>query len=58
LNRLQSSPHQQQDYVVLHCYTEEPETLPDETGRSNKKQVVLPRVLFESLCRNKPGYSR
>lgn len=34
--------------------TEEPDTLPDETGRKDKKQVVLPDVMFESLCRINP----
>lgn len=45
---------EQHHYGVRHCYTEEPETLPDGSGRSNKKQVVLPQVLFESLCRINP----
>ena len=31
--------------------TEEPNTLLDGTGRSDKKQVVLPEVMLESLCR-------
>ena len=31
--------------------TEEPDTLPDGTGRKDKKQVVLPDVMLESLCR-------
>lgn len=43
-----------QDYNVLRCYTEDPETLPDNTGRANKKQIVLPAVLFESLCNINP----
>jgi type I restriction enzyme R subunit len=43
-----------QDYDVLRCYTEDPETLPDNTGRANKKQVVLPAILFESLCNINP----
>ena len=46
--------HERHNYGVLNCYTEDPEALPDETGRSNKKQVVLPEVLFESLCRINP----
>ena len=41
------------DYNVLNCMTEEPDTLPDGTGRKDKKQVVLPDVMFESLCRNR-----
>ena len=43
-----------QGYDVLHCYTEDPETLPDNTGRTNKKHIVLPAVLFESLCQINP----
>ena len=39
------APH----YTRLDCYTEKPETLPDGTSRSDKKQVVLPEVLFEKL---------
>mgnify|MGYP003218596559 CR=1 FL=1 len=39
------------NYTVLNCMTEEPDTLPDGTGRKDKKQVVLPDVMFESLCR-------
>ena len=42
------------DYNVLNCMTEEPDTLPDGTGRKDKKQVVLPDVMFESLCRINP----
>ena len=42
------------DYNVLNCMTEEPDTLPDGTGRKDKKQVVLPGVMFESLCRINP----
>lgn len=34
--------------------TEEPDTLPDGTGRKDKKQVVLPDVMLESLCRINP----
>lgn len=41
-------------YTVLNCMTEEPDTLPDGTGRNNKKQVVLPQVMFESLCKINP----
>ena len=32
------------DCNVLNCMTEEPDTLPDGTGRKDKKQVVLPDV--------------
>ena len=42
------------DYTVLNCMTEEPDTLPDGTRRKDKKQVVLPKVMFESLCRINP----
>lgn len=45
------------DYNVLNCMTEEPGTLPDGTGRKDKKQVVLPDVMFESLCRINPDIS-
>jgi len=41
-------------YTHLDCYTEKPETLPDGTGRSDKKQVVLPEILFEKLCALNP----
>lgn len=46
--------HERHDYTVLNCMTEEPDTLPDGTGRKDKKQVVLPDVMFESLCRINP----
>ena len=46
--------HERHDYTVLNCMTEEPGTLPDGTGRKDKKQVVLPDVMFESLCRINP----
>lgn len=41
-------------YTILNCMTEEPDTLSDETGRTDKKQVVLPEVMFECLCRINP----
>jgi type I restriction enzyme R subunit len=41
-------------YTRLDCFTPAPETLPDVTGRSDKKQVVLPVVLFEKLCELNP----
>jgi type I restriction enzyme R subunit len=44
-----------QGYDVLRCYTEDPEALPDNTERANKKQIILPAVLFESLCNINPG---
>jgi len=37
------------EYNRLDCYTSNRETLPDGTGRENKKQVVLPKVLLEKL---------
>ena len=43
--------HEWHDYIVMNCMTEKPDTLPDGTGRKDKKQVVLPDVMFESLCR-------
>ena len=43
------------NYTVLNCMTEEPDTLPDGTGRKDKKQVVLPDVMLESLCRINPN---
>ena len=42
------------NYTVLNCMTEEPDTLPDGTGRKDKKQVVLLDVMLESLCRINP----
>ena len=42
------------NYTILNCMTEELDTLPDRTGRKDKKQVVLPDVMFESLCRINP----
>lgn len=42
------------DYTILNCMTENPDTLPDGTERTDKKQVVLPNVMFESLCRINP----
>jgi type I restriction enzyme R subunit len=36
-------------YKHLDCYTEKPETLHDNTGRTDKKQIVLPLLLFEKL---------
>lgn len=42
------------NYTVLNCMIEEPDTLPDGTRRKDKKQVVLPDVMLESLCRINP----
>ena len=36
------------NYTVLNCMTEKPETLPDGTGRKDKKQVVLPNIIFKT----------
>ena len=41
--------HERHNYGVLRCYTKAPETLPDNTGRANKRQTVLPEVLLERL---------
>lgn len=38
-------------YNSINCMTAEPETLPDGSGRINKKQVVLPDVLLKSLIK-------
>lgn len=38
-------------YNSINCFTAEPETLVDGSGRENKKQVVLPNILKESLIR-------
>lgn len=43
------------DYKALHCYTSDPDTLPDNSGRENKKQVVLPEVLLEQLIKLNPN---
>ena len=42
-------------YDAINCMTAEPETLPDGSGRENKKQVVLSSVLFQSLCKINPN---
>ena len=42
------------NYTVLNCMTEEPDTLPDGTGRKDKKQIVLLDVMLESLCQINP----
>ena len=41
-------------YNRLDCYTEKSEALPDGTGRADKKQVVLPEILFSKLCELNP----
>lgn len=42
------------DYDTMNCFTSEKETLPDGTGRANKKQVVLPDILYKKLCEINP----
>jgi type I restriction enzyme R subunit len=42
-------------YDTMNCFTPEKETLPDGTGRENKKQVVLPNILFNKLCEINPS---
>lgn len=37
-------------YESINFYTIDKETLPDNTGREDKKQVVLPNILFNKLC--------
>lgn len=46
--------HERHKYTVLNCMTEDPDKLPDGTRRSDKRQVVLPDVMFKSLCRINP----
>jgi type I restriction enzyme R subunit len=41
-------------YDTMNCFTPEKETLPDRTGRANKKQVVLPDILYKKLCEINP----
>ena len=43
------------EYDTMNCFTSEKETLPDGTGRENKKQVVLPDILFNKLCGINPS---
>lgn len=42
------------EYNRLDCYTPDREMLPDGTGRSDKKLVALPQVLFEKLSELNP----
>jgi len=42
-------------YQSINCFTTEKETLTDGTGRENKKQVVLPTILFNKLCQINPN---
>ena len=41
-------------YQVLRCYTAQPDDINDTSGRTDKKQVVLPSVMKESLYRINP----
>ncbi len=41
-------------YNSINCYTADPDTLEDGSGRAEKKQVILPTVLLESLVRLNP----
>ena len=41
-------------YARLDCYTENSETLPDGTGRGDKKQVVLRDILLRKLLELNP----
>ncbi len=42
------------NYASINCMTEDAEDLKDNTGRISKNQVVLPKVMFESLCKINP----
>ena len=42
--------HERHKYTVLNCKTEKPDTLSDGTGRRDKRQVVLPNVMFEACA--------
>jgi len=42
-------------YDVLNCYTEDREDLNDDSGRSNKSEVILPGRLREALVMLNPG---
>ena len=44
----------QYGYSHIDCYTKNEENLEDGTGRANKKQMVLPQVLFAKLCELNP----
>ena len=43
------------NYKAIRCFTESPDTLPDNSGRENKKQVVLPEILLEQLIKLNPN---
>lgn len=42
-------------YTPLYCYTKDPASLPDNSGREDKKQVVLPEVLLKKLIDLNPN---
>ena len=42
------------NYNVLNCFTAKKEDTNDNTGRENKRQVVLKDILYNSLCRINP----
>lgn len=42
-------------YTPINCFTKDAEMLPDNSGRENKKQVVLPQVLLEQLIELNPN---
>ena len=44
----------QHGYIHLDCMTEQPEVLPDNSGRTAKTSVVLPEILRESLRKINP----
>ncbi|MDA3049313.1 type I restriction endonuclease subunit R [Campylobacter sp. JMF_02 ED1] len=41
-------------YKKINCFTEVSDKLPDNSGRTDKKQVILPEILFECLIRLNP----
>lgn len=43
------------NYKAIRCFTESPDTLPDNSGRTDKKQVVLPEILLEQLIKLNPN---
>ena len=54
LQKLEAEPFR---YTIVRCdpSPDKVDVLPDGTGRSNKKQCVLPQVLREALVRLNPG---
>ena len=42
------------NYNIFNCYTAKKEDTNDNTGRENKRQVVLKNILYDSLCRINP----